>query len=144
MDIFGFLEDDNTHTSHRLNEAAKHYSDWARDRVFEESKKALALVEAHFSRDALLEQNLKNNGSVKSILDEVQKQREAIDSEIEHIVEIHVDEPGYEQALESIAAKFNQYAKYCHDTFYPAMKKALSADELKHVNEQLEEKAFLS
>ena len=140
MDIFSNLESENANIAQRLSETAKNYSQWARDRIFEEVKKDFALIKEHFAKDSTLENNLKNSNPVKTLLSEASRQRKEITAEIEQIVEIHVDEPGFEQALESIAEKFSQYGKYCKEQFYPAMKKILSADELKHIQEQLEQK----
>ncbi len=142
MDIFNYLEEDNASIAQRLVETAKNYSQWSRDRIFEEVKKEFASAKEHFSKEALLENNLKNAAAVQSILSEVSQRRNEIMNEIEQIVEIHVDEPGFEQSLETIANKYSQYARYCKEKFYPAMKKILSTDELKHINEQLEQKAL--
>jgi excinuclease UvrABC nuclease subunit len=140
MDIFAYLEDDGAKIGQRLSETAKNYSEWSRDRIFEEAKKAFASVKEHFAREVILESNIKNGQPIQALLTEASKQKKEITAEIESIVEIHVDEPGFEQALEDIAAKYAQYAQYCKDKYYPAIKKILSADDLKHINEQMEQK----
>ncbi len=140
MDVISHLEEDNARISKCLMETAQNYSQWTRDRIFEEAKKIFASIKEHFSKDAILENNLKDSGPVANLLAEVSKQRKEITSEVEQIVEIHVDEPGFEQALETIAEKFAQYSQYCKEKFYPAMKKLLSTDELKHIQEQFEQK----
>jgi vacuolar-type H+-ATPase subunit E/Vma4 len=142
MDVFNYLENDNASIAERLTETAKNYSEWAQERVFEEAKKAFASAKQHFSSASLLESNLKNNEPVKELLSEINRQKKEIMDEIDQIVEIHVDEPGFEQSLETIANKFSQYFQYCKNTYYPAMQKALTADDLKHVSDQLEQKVL--
>jgi hypothetical protein len=131
MEIFTYLADDGKQIADRLMETAKNYSTWTRDRIFEEAKKAFESIQGHFSRVALLENNLKNPQSMQKVLSDLNKQRDAITADVEQIVEIHVDEPGFEQALEAIGKKFIQYTKYCQDNYFPAVKKNLSAEDLK-------------
>ena len=142
MDIFKYLTDDSGSIAQRLTDTAKNYSEWTQERVFEEAKKAFASIKEHFSSEVLLENNLKNAAPVQSLISEVTKLKKEITAEVEQIVELHVDEPGFEQSLETIAGKFNQYYQYCKEKFYPALQKTLSADELKHINEQMEQKVL--
>jgi len=139
MDVFNYLEDDKSSIIQRLNETAKNYSVWTRDRVFEEAKNDFTSIKKHFARETLLENNLKNSVPVQNLLSAVSKLRDEITAEVEQIVEIHVDEPGFEQSLETIAKKFSQYAQYCKEKYYPDLKKILSADELKYIQKQLEQ-----
>jgi hypothetical protein len=140
MDIFTYLDDDNAKIAQRLSETAKNYSTWARDRIFEEAKKAFASIKEHFDKEVILESNIKSSQTVQSLLAEASRQRKEIAAEVDQIVEIHVDEPGFEQSLETMANKYHQYAQYCKEKLYPAIKKILSADELKHINDQIEQK----
>ena len=110
--------------------------------MFEETKKVFASVKQHFASESLLENNLKSPQPVKQILTDIDKQKKEITAEIEQIVEIHIDEPGFEQSLETVANKFSQYTKYCKEIYYPAVKKVLTTDELKHINDQLEQKVL--
>jgi len=142
MDVFKYLEEDKSSIVQRLNETAKNYSVWARDKVFEEAKNDFSSIKEHFSRESILENNLKDGKAIQNLLSEVSGLRNEITTEVDEIVEIHVDEPGFEQSLESIAKKFSQYAQYCKEKYYPAMKKILSADELKHIQDQFEQKIY--
>ena len=142
MEIFKYLVEDNASIAQRLTETAKNYSVWTQEQVFEEAKKAFSSIKEHFSSESILENNLKNGTAVQSILTEVSKLKKEITAEVEQIVEIHVDEPGFEQSLETIAAKFTQYSQFCKEKFYPAIQKVLSVDELKYINKQMEQKVL--
>jgi hypothetical protein len=140
MDIFNILEDDSARISERLTDITKNYSTWTMDRVFEEIKNIFESIKKHFAKISILENNLKNPEGIQNILSELNKQRDAITADIEQIVEIHVDEPGFEQSLETIAKKFIQFAQYSKGTFFPEIKKSLTPDDLKHIREQMEQK----
>jgi len=142
MDIFSFLVDDGAHVAERLTETGKNYSTWTRDRIFEEAKNLFQAIKDHFSKIALLENNLKNPENLKDILVQVNTTRDSITEDVEQIVEIHVDEPGFEQSFEQIAKKFNQFVEYNKQTFFPVVKKNLSADDLKHVQQQIDQKVL--
>jgi hypothetical protein len=142
MDIFSLLEDDGARIAGRLTETGKNYSTWTRDRVFEEAKSMFQAVKDHFAKVAIVENNLKRPEGLTDILSQVNTQRDAITADVEQIVEIHVDEPGFEQSLESIAKKFTQFAQYCKQTFFPTIKKNLSEDDLKHIQQQIDQKVL--
>ena len=142
MDIFSLLEDDGARIAQRLTETGKNYSTWTRDRIFEEAKNLFQAIKDHFSKLAILENNLKNPEGLKDILSQVNTKRDSITADVEQIVEIHVDEPGFEQAFEQIAKKFTQFAQYNKETFFPAIKKNLSEDDLKHIQQQIDQKVL--
>ena len=142
MDVFNYMQSDSDMINDRFIELADNYSEWAQDRVFEETKNALAGVKSHLQKEQLFINNLKDRSGIDRILEEAQKQREAIISEIEQLVMIHVDEPGFEQGLESIGDKFETHRKFCVDTLYPRLKDRLSPADLQHVSDQLEQKVL--
>ena len=120
MDVLNYLEDNNAQIAQHLTETAKNYWQSTHDRTFEEVKQEFQSIEDHFSREALLINNIEQREKVKNLLNEITKQKAEIRSEIEQIVEIHVDELGFEHALRCIANKFSQYALYCANTLSKA------------------------
>ena len=142
MDVFKYLEDDNASIVQHLSDTAKNYSEWSRERVFEEAKKAFASAHKHLAIESILENNLKDPAPVQSVLSELSKLKNEITAELEQIVELHIDEPGFEQSIETIADKFNQYAQFSKQKFYPAMQKIISADDLKRISDQMEQKVL--
>lgn len=136
MNVFELLSDDSAHTSARLREAASCYSEWTFDRVFESTKKSLESIKQHLDKEQLLLNNLKKTAGLEEVVSKFSEQKKDILSEMESLVMLHVDEPGFEQELEEIAAKFDAHRDYCRDTFYPAMEKSLSSSDFAHVQEQ--------
>ncbi len=142
MDVFKYLEDDNNSIVQRFSEIIENYSKWATERVFEESKKAFSSVHQHIAQEAIVENNLKNDVAIERVLADATNQKKEITSQLEQIVELHIDEPGYEQSLEIIAKKYKEYVNLCTEQFYPSLKKVISPDELKHISDQLEQKVL--
>src|SRR4030095_8795370 len=142
MDVFNYIQSDSDMINDRFIELAENYSEWAQDRVFEETKNGLAGVKSHFQKEQLLINNLKDRSGSEKIFAEAQKQQEAIVSEIEQLVMIHVDEPGFEQGLEAIRDKFTTQREFVIDTLYPRLKNRLSPADLRHVSDQLEQKVL--
>jgi hypothetical protein len=142
MDIFSFLEADGSRIAERLTETGKNYSTWTMDRVFEEAKNLFQAIKDHFSKVAILENNLKNADSMKDVLVQLNTKRDSITADVEQIVEIHVDEPGFEQSFDQIAKKFSDFVKYSQGTFFPTVKQNLSEDDLKHIQQQIDQKVL--
>jgi transcriptional regulator with XRE-family HTH domain len=139
IDVFEYLKQDGAHIAERLNTTVNQYSEWPRDRFFEETKRTLEAVRGYFSKESLLSNNLKDTQGTEAIVEEAEKQRGNIQADIENLVMVHVDEPGFDQMLGSIADKMNQHCDFCEEEFFPAMKEHLSADDIKHVKEQLDQ-----
>ncbi|HEY9713901.1 MAG TPA: hypothetical protein V6C72_10550 [Chroococcales cyanobacterium] len=137
--VFDYLNNDMSNIVQRLDATASHYADWPRDRIFEQTKKELAALKIHFSKEALLEQNLKNPNGTQGLIDKARKQREVIAKEVEDLVMIHVDEPGFEQGLESITEKLGEHMNFCAATFFPSLKEHLTNDDMQHIGEQLDQ-----
>jgi hypothetical protein len=58
MNVFNYLTEDTAHISQMLNETVANFLDWPRDRVFEQTKKALSSLDAHFDKEKLIVNNL--------------------------------------------------------------------------------------
>lgn len=140
MNVFHYLSEDHQAIIKRLEETTENYSNWTRDRVFEESKNILQAIKDHFRKEHLLVNNLKDESGMYQVLSTLNKQEKQLNSEIENLTMIHVDEPGFEQGLESIAGRFEEHCRFCGKTFYTRVKEKLSAKDLRQVQTQLERK----
>lgn len=138
MNVFHYLSEDHSAISKRLTETTKNYSTWTRDRIFEESKNILQAIKDHFKKEHLLVNNLKDESGMHQVLSTLNRQEKALNSEIDNLTMIHVDEPGFEQGLESIAGRFEEHCRFCGKTFFSRVKEKLSANDLRHVQKQLE------
>lgn len=139
MDVFDILNTEAARITERINDTATNYSEWAFDRVFESTKNSLESIKQHLYKESLLINNLKDEAGMQDLLTEFNQQKNTIVSEIETLVMIHVDEPGFEQGLERIAKQFGEHQIFCEETFYPQMETKMSGEDLRHFNEQLEQ-----
>lgn len=142
MNVFTYLHEDAEHIAQGIHALATHYpdhSDWTWDRTFEESKKSLQRIKDHFSKQSLLVNNLHDESGVTDVLAEAQLERDQINLAIENLLDLHVNEQGFEQGLKELSKRTDKYFGYCDKVLYPELKSHLTKDELNHVREQLDE-----
>ncbi|SRR5579883_651894 len=144
MDAFEYLESDGRRIADHLQSLAENYSNWSRDRVFQESKNAIEAVEKfiHKKEDVVTLSFHKRSQDIDDMQAKFEDKRASIDELIEDMVMIHVDEPGYEQSLERLRTKFVDLLRFCNEEFYPAIKEAVSKEELESMNRQLDSLIF--
>lgn len=142
MNVFHYLTEDHKAISQRLEDTTQNYANWTRDRIFEESKNILQAIKDHFRKEHLLVNNLKDESGMHQVLTTLKKQEKELNSEMENLTMIHVDEPGFEQGLESIEKRFDEHCRFAGKTFYSRVKEKLTAKDLRHVQSQLERKVL--
>ena len=144
MNVFEHLQSQCDTIDKRLQEIVTHYPDWPRDRIFEDTKRELKAINKHFQQQTLLFTRADKNGRVSSLKTATDKAQESIKSEIDNLVMIHVDEPGFEQGLEDIAEDFNCYRQFSEGTLYPELEKILDKDTIDSVEKQIENENLTS
>ncbi|PZM84074.1 MAG: hypothetical protein DKT66_05380 [Candidatus Melainabacteria bacterium] len=137
MDVFEFVLTNEAHLAHRLSETAAHYSEWTQDRVFEETKRILDGLESNFNKENALISTINAEG-IDDLVQEAQKHRDELRADAENLCMIHVDEPGFEQGLETLAYKFQRHKEFCENTLFPRLKESASPAELERVANQLD------
>lgn len=142
MNVFHYLTEDHNAIAKRLSDTIKNYSNWTRDRIFEESKNILQAIKDHFKKEHLLVNNLKDESGMHQVLTTLNRQEKELNSQIDNLVMIHVDEPGFEQGLESIAGRFDEHSRFCVKTFFSRVREKLTAKDLHRVETQLERKVL--
>lgn len=138
MNVFHYLSEDHDAIKQRLSDTTENYANWTRDRVFEESKNILQAIKDHFKKEHLLVNNLKDESGMHQVLSTLDTQEKELNSQIDNLTMIHVDEPGFEQGLETIAGRFDEHCRFCGKTFFRRVKEKLSARDLRQVQNQLE------
>jgi hypothetical protein len=139
MDVFEFLLANEAHLAHRLNNTANHYSDWTLDRVFEETKRALDGLSCNFKKENALISTIHDVSGMEGIIKEAEKNRTEIRADASNLCMIHIDEPGFEQGLESLARKFDRHREFCEKILFPLLKEHASPEELERIADQLDE-----
>jgi hypothetical protein len=138
MDVFEFLLTNEAHLAHRLSNTASHYSDWTVDRVFEETKRVLDGLRCNFKKEAALINTIHNIEGMEEVIEEAERHRRDINSAADNLCMIHIDEPGFEQGLESLASRFERHREFCENTLFPMLQEHASPEELQRVADQLD------
>ena len=139
MDIFKYLQDDGESIAHRLNQTVAEFGEWPQERLFEETKKAFSSLEGHFDKERMIVKNIENSDVAVPLSVKAEAQIQAIKEAIDSIVMIHIDEPGFLNALQALANKFNEHMSFCIDEYYSALRLSLSSADKAHVNAQFEQ-----
>lgn len=139
MDVFKYLQDDGESIAHRLNETVAEFGQWPQERLFEETKKAFSSLEGHFDKERMIVKNIDNSDVAVPLSLKAEEQIQGMKESIDSIVMIHIDEPGFRNALQALAVKFNEHMSFCLDEYYTALRFGLSSADKAHVNAQLEQ-----
>ena len=138
MNSFEFLLTNESHLSHRLSRVAVHYSDWTMDRIFEETKRALQGLRANFQKENALLSTIHNTDGIEGIIAQAELERAEIKGDVDNLCMIHVDEPGFEQGLKTIADKFERHCEFCKTTLFPLLEAHAYPHELQSINNQID------
>ncbi|MFA7336919.1 MAG: hypothetical protein WC028_09065 [Candidatus Obscuribacterales bacterium] len=139
MDVFKYLQEDGESIAHRLNVTVAEFGQWPQDRLFEETKKAFSSLEGHFDKERMIVKNIDNSDVAVPLTLKAEEQIQAMKESIDSIVMIHIDEPGFRNALQALATKFNDHMSFCLDEYYTALRFSLSSADKAHVNAQFEQ-----
>ena len=69
---------------------------------------------------------------------EFQAKIKEIKEDMNSLIMIHVDEPGFSQVLQRIAAKVKDFSDFNANSFYPSLKDKLTMDEFNKIESQFE------
>jgi hypothetical protein len=141
MNVFDFLTDEANCVVKRFNAVVEHYpatADWTWDRAFEETKKDITMLTEHLKKETVVESNVSEPGEVSEEMSKAALQRKEINSSIDNVLMIHVDEAGFKEGLQKIADKLDEHSNFCTRSYYPLLQQHLSAEQLQNIQDQLE------
>lgn len=141
MNVFEFLTEEAYCVSKRFNQVVEHYpatADWTWDRAFEETKKDITMLTEHLKKETVLECSIGDLTDMSEALDQAKAQRKDINSSIDNVLMIHVDEAGFKEGLQKIADKLDEHTEFCVKSYYPLMEKLIPAEKLANIQDQLE------
>jgi hypothetical protein len=141
MNVFEFLTEEAHSVVRRFNDVVEHYpatADWTWDRAFEETKKDITMLTEHLKKESVVESNVSQSQDMTAQMDKAALQRKEINSSIDNVLMIHVDEAGFKEGLQKIAEKLDEHTMFCTKSYYPLLEQHLSANELQNIQDQLE------
>jgi organic radical activating enzyme len=141
MNVFEFLTEEAHSVVRRFNDVVEHYpatADWTWDRAFEETKKDITMLTEHLKKETVVENNVSQSQDMTVQMDKAALQRKEINSSIDNVLMIHVDEAGFKEGLQKIAEKLDEHTTFCTKSYYRLLEQHLSANELQNIQDQLE------
>jgi len=141
MNIFDYLTGEAETVVRRLNAVVEHYpatADWTWDRTFEEAKKDIDLLADHLKKETVVEGSVPVRDDVIGQMDQAKEQRKDINSSIDNVLMIHVDEAGFKEGIKKLADKLEDHTNFCSKSYYPLLEKQLSQEQMQKIQDQLE------
>jgi hypothetical protein len=142
MNVFEFLTEEAQSVVRRLNAVVEHYpatADWTWDQAFEETKKDITMLTEHLKKETVVESNIGDAAqALAEPMSKAAEQRKDINSSIDNVLMIHVDEAGFKEGVKKIAEKLTDHTEFCARDYYPLLQKHISANSLQNIEDQLE------
>lgn len=139
MDVFEFFSAEHDLTERKLRNLAENYFNWTREQVFDGIKEACDHIRGHLDKEEeLLLEKLQGKGTTTRHLEELAHDKQSLLGEIENLVMVHVDEPGYDEYLKSLHSRFVEHVQRCRRAF-DHIKKHADKKQLDEINEELNE-----
>jgi hypothetical protein len=137
MNIFDYFDEEESDIEKKLKELTENYEVWTREQVFDRVKAVCDAIMGHLKKQSLL--ILKNftpgNEELISLFREAQKDHMVVNEEIGQLVEVHVDEPNYDECLASLLKVMETHIEFSK-RLYAGLKANLSTQELDNLNAQ--------
>jgi hypothetical protein len=141
MNVFEFLTEEGQSVVKRLNAVVEHYpatADWTWDHAFEETKKDITMLTEHLKKETVVESNVSDAPQeLAAPMSKAAEQRKDINSSIDNVLMIHVDEAGFKEGVKKIADKLTDYNEFCTRDYYPLLQQHMSANSLQNLEDQL-------
>lgn len=137
MSPFDLLKDDAAQVKERMDATIKNYSVWNMDHVFESTKKCFEGIRRYIRRKNVLVSSIVANPDILKAAEQTKKSESELISDIENLVMIHIDEPGFEIVLEKVVNEFHQYCNLCETDLFPRIGPQLSQQDLHDLNLEL-------
>lgn len=139
MDVFEFFSAEHELIERKLRNLAQNYFNWTREQVFDGVKECCDHIRGHLDKEEeLLLDKLQRKGITSRLLEELAHDRQSMLDDIENLVMVHVDEPGYDEYLKSLHNRFADHIGHCKRSF-DHIKKHGDQKDLERINEELKE-----
>jgi len=138
-DVFNYLKEEQALTIANLSELVQNFSDKNREEVFDEVKLVCDQLRGYLKKQSVLlidELENKNEKGYSSLLKETKKMQDQLFDDLETIVMVHVDEPGYGSYLSNLLKHAEDYFAASQKLFVK-LRETLPEPTLNKVNEKL-------
>jgi hypothetical protein len=136
-DIFSYLKEEEDLAESGLKELVDGFREKTREEVFDEVKLDCDRLRGYLKKQsALLLDHLKDQGGITAQLKDTVKERDELFADMDNLVMVHVDEPGYQEYLANLLQRSKNYF-YASETLYGKLKEVLPKQNLYEINENL-------
>jgi hypothetical protein len=136
MNIFTFLSEEANLIEPKLNELVHNIANLSREKVFADVKLICDELRGYWQKQGiLLLDKLEADSSCAPQLKVVLECRDQLKAELETLVMVHVDEPGYKKYLESLLGKAQAYFG-ASANLYDKLNQVLSKSSVERLNEE--------
>ena len=129
MNIFEYFTDEVADIEQKLDELTQNYSNWSKEQVFDRTKEILDEIGGHLKKqNVLLFQNCADVSKQSDLLAQAQRDHAKIEEEIGQIVEVHVDEPGYDEYLKNLLTTIREHIAFSKKLYSEIQSKSSETD----------------
>jgi hypothetical protein len=136
MNVFEYFAEEEQHMEQSLAELIANYEIWSREQVFDAVKVICDSIKGHLKKQSiLLLSKLEGSAQRTGLLDEARNDHDRIEEEIGQLVEVHVDEPNYDEYLRNLLKALKQHIAFSK-RLYGGVQRSVSKPELDRLNEE--------
>lgn len=136
MNIFEYFDEEERDIEAKLEALNANYEIWTREQVFDKVKEVCDAIMGHLKKqNALLLNNIKGVPALAGMLADAQKDHLKVQDEIGQLVEVHVDEPGYDEYLKNLLVVLEEHIEFSK-RLYENIDKSVNPQDLDNLNAQ--------
>jgi hypothetical protein len=139
MNVFEYFQGEEQFIELSLVELTANYEVWSREQVFDRVKLICDNLKGHLKKhDVLLLSKLEGSSQLQNLLTDYKKDRAAVEEEIGQLVEVHVDEPEYDDCLVKLLKVVEAHIAFSRQ-LYEGIQQFATKQELDKLNKQFSE-----
>ncbi|MDZ4832820.1 MAG: hypothetical protein SGJ27_03370 [Candidatus Melainabacteria bacterium] len=140
--VFEFLSEDHGLLASQLRVLVEKYSQWSRDKVFDETVDLFDGIVRHLERQQTLcldwmEQHEQESESIKRVVAKSTAERNEIKEQISDLLMQHVDGPNFLTSLGQLLERLQAHIEFSESELFSELKRQLPPEELDQVNLRL-------
>lgn len=136
MNIFEYFDEEERDIEAKLEALTANYEIWTREQVFDKVKEVCDAITGHLKKQStLLVSNIKGHDSLSDLYEAAQRDHRKVEDEIGQLVEVHVDEPGYDEYLKNLLNVLHEHIAFSKK-LYADIKAKVEPASLDALNEK--------
>lgn len=135
--VFKYLKEEQAFVLSNLQELVQNFRDKSREEVFDDVKLICDKLRGYFKKQStLVFDELENENEYTGYIKKAKKTHDRLFDDLENLVMVHVDEPGYRSYLANLLKDCEMYFS-ASDELFDKLAGSLPKQVLKRINEKL-------